>query len=237
MNDQLDERIHAFVAELVDDPPAIPSFLDNQVVIVPRRPDTATRPVFRRRLSGPVVAVTVFVTALALGAVVLVLRPAGPLSEVFTGLSTPTTHAASTETFLGVPIEPAVPFRASMRYEVNSETPDAPAYSASVGVFYLGPGVFRVEIESVDPEPTLEHPAGRLPGNYVVTNGAGAASFLAAQELFLRFPAGEVPTVDLGEFGWRHWADRCRGSRPRDRRRDHHPVTASITCPLHRTGR
>jgi hypothetical protein len=206
MNDQLDKKIRAFVGELLDDPPANPPFPDTQVVNVPRPHDEVKHPVFRRLLTGPAVAVAVFVTALALGAVALVLRPAGTPDEIFTGKPTPTTHAASTETFLGVPIEPAIAFRARVRYE--AVTGDDFPSSASVGVFYLGPGVFRVEIESVDLEPSPS--ASLLPGNYVVTDGTSAASFLAAKGVFLLFPAGEASTLDLGEFGWRHWADRCR---------------------------
>ena len=213
MNDQLDEKIRAFVRELLDDPPASPPFPDTLIVTVPRPHDEVKHPLFRRLLTGPGVALAAFVTALALGAVALVLRPAGTPGEIFTGPPAPTTHAASTETFLGVPIEPASAFRARVRYSTDDEFPS----SASVGVFYLGPGVFRVEIESVDVQPSSSgepvpsgHPANLILGNYVVTDGTGAASFQAEEDLFLRFPTGEASTLDLGEFGWRHWADRCR---------------------------
>jgi thiol-disulfide isomerase/thioredoxin len=169
--------------------------------VTPPPPDLQS-PVHRTVSNRRVVAVLAFVAVIIVGTVSLTLTRTGTPDEIFTGPPTPTIRPASTETFLGVPIEPGVPFRARVRIGNGP---------ASVVVSYLGPGVFRVEIEAVD----IESGPGPLAlrtgtGSYVVTEGIGAASFLAAKDLFLRFPTDEGSTLDLGEFGLRHWADRCQ---------------------------
>lgn len=209
MSDSFDEKIRVFVTELVKDPPATPPFPGFRPGSTSARSTEEQRGRIHPWVSGPAVAVAIFVAVLVVGAVGLLLRPSTLPEEVVLEPPPPSSISAPTLNIADIPLEPVVPFQAEVRYSKGRTTVDS-FFVASVVMSYRSPGVFRAEIVSVSPTLEMGFVESSGVGSFTVSDDIDAASYLAANDLFLRFPAEELANLDPGELAWAHWASRCR---------------------------
>lgn len=217
MSDLHDLRIKAFVTELLEDPPATPSFAQAPGAVLTGRSAPSRPHWVPRRIRGPVVAVAAFASLIVAGAVSVLLQfGVGTPDRTVTETPPPSAPAATAGSFLGIPTDVATPFTARVTYSSAEWTPATSTRRADIVVSFFEPRVFRLELESVEADTgpaSLVETTGIAvrtgAGSYFISDGTNAASFLAARNLFLRLPPSELDAFDLDELAWSHWAERC----------------------------
>ena len=181
---------------------------ERAVVVEPGRGSLRRGPK-RRRPGWAVALAAVAVVLILLGSVAVMSRLFGdPRVADEPDPVTTTTVVSEEGSFLGVPLQPTRPFRATVPFLLSPGDGDpTPGDDPEVIISYAGPGAgLRVDVVADD-----LLPSSTGPGSFLVFDGTRAGTYLADRDMFVTFPADEAAELlgNLGEFGWDLWAQRC----------------------------